>query len=200
MATTKIIPIALALDDTAEKLIRDVGVQGQLADKATGKKISASMKSADYLYSALGWRTETIKAKVDVNKDRRDAVRALIVSGFSVEKQKLIAITGEGLKGLSEGKKKVRRDAMQSTGTYFVLIEDCIKQLEESARIRAMTDAEKKAEEKAAAAKSTEFAKVQKMLQTVLEILQKIEAAPKGTDIPKAVERVKALKGGLPSI
>jgi hypothetical protein len=200
MATTKIIPTALALDATAEKLIRDVGVKGQIADNATGKKISAAMQGADYLYSALGWRTETVKAKVEANKARRDAMRALIVSGFSVEKQKLIAITGEGLKGLSEGKKKVRRDAMQSTGTYFVLIEDCIKQLEESARISAMTDAEKKAEEKVEASKNTEFAKVQKMLQTVLEILQKIEAAPKGTDIPKAVERVKALKGGLPSI
>lgn len=200
MSTTKIIPTALALDATAEKLIRDVGTKGQLADNATGKKISAAMQGADYLYSALGWRTETVKAKVDANKDRRDAVRALIVSGFSVEKQKLIAITGDALKGLSEGKKKVRRDAMQSTGAYFVLIEDCIKQLEATAKLSAMTDAEKKAEEKIEAAKNTEFAKVQKMLQTVLEILQKMEKAPKGTDIPKAVERVKALKGGLPSI
>jgi len=200
MSTTKIVPIALPLNATAEKLIRDVGVKGQIADNATGKKISAAMQCADYLYSDRGWRTETLKAKVEANKDRRDAVRALIVSGFSVEKQKLIAITGEALKGLSEGKKQIRREAMQSTGAYFVLIENCIKELEERERLAKMTDAEKKAEEKVEAAKSTEFAKVQKMLQTVLEILQKIEAAPKGTDIPKAVERVKALKGGLPSI
>jgi hypothetical protein len=200
MSTTKIVPTPSALDSTAKKLIADVGVQGQLADKATGKKISASTKCADYLYSALGWRTETVKAKVEANKERRDAMRALIVSGFSVEKQKLIAITGEALKGLTEAKKKVRREAMQSTGAYFALIEASIKQLEETAKLSGMTDAEKKAAEKVEASKNTEFAKVQKMLQTVLEILQKIEAAPKGTDIPKAVERVKALKGGLPSI
>ena len=200
MAITKIIPTALALDATAEKLISDVGSSGEAEAKATGKKISAAMKSADYLYSARGWRTETIKAKVDANKDRRDAVRARIVAGFSAEKQKLIAITGEALKGLSEGKKQIRREAMQSTGAYFVLIENCIKELEERERLAKMTDAEKKTEEKAATAKSTEFAKVQKMLQTVLEILQKIEAAPDGIDLPKAVERVKALKGGLPSI
>ena len=196
MTTTNKTPIVLALDATGSNLIKAVGSAGEAEAKATGKKTGATQKAADYLFSALGWRTETIRAKVEANKARRDSIREMIVAGFSVEKQKLLSYTGEALKGLSDEKKKMRRDAMQSTGAYFALIEKAIKANEDG----LLSDAEQEAKGKEEKAKNTEFAKIQKALQTALDILQKMESAPEGVDLLKAVERVKALKGGLPSI
>ena len=185
----KLTPVAIAIDSQGEKLIKAMSKKGE-----EGK--GATQKAVDYLFSAMGWRTETIKAGIKVNDERREQLRALIVAGFSQEKQHLINLSGDALNALTEEGKKDRKKYQQSIGPYIRLVEKGIEALEEKAKPKEEVEAEKKE----AKEKNTEFAKIQAKLQTVLDLLLGMEKAPDGVDIPKAVERVKALKGGLPSI
>ena len=186
--TNRIAPIALDVDATGEKLIKALSADGE-------KSKGATQKAVDYLFSALGWRTETIKTGVEANKGRREQMRKLIVAGFVAHKRVLIEMTGEGLKGLTTAQSAERKAAQQSIGPYIRLIEKGIAKNEDL--IAPPKDAAQEAEEKA---KNTPLAKAQKALQTALDILQKMESAPEGVDIAKAIERIKATKGGLPAI
>jgi len=195
MATiaNKIAPVALDIDAQGEKLLGAMTVKGE-------QQRGATQKAVDYFFSALGWRTETIKSGVDANKGRREQMKKVIVANFSQTKQTLLAPLGEDFEGLTDADQKkfmaARKAAQQSIGPYITLIESGIKKLEDAKKPAE----EKEAEEKEAKAKNTDFAKIQKSLQTVLEILQGMKDAPAGVDIPVAVDRVKALKGGLPSV
>lgn len=190
MATSnKIAPVALLIDEQGEKLIKAMATKGEASKGAT-------QKAVDYLFSAMGWRTETIKAGVDANKERREQLRSMIVAGFSQGKQDLINLSGDALNALDDQGKARRKTAQQSIGPYIRLVEKGIEALEEKAKPAEQVEAE----EKEAKEKNTNFAKIQKALQTVLEILQGMKDAPAGVDIPVAVDRVKALKGGLPSV
>ena len=188
MSTNKIAPVALDVDATGEKLIRAVSADGE-------KSKGATQKAVDYLFSALGWRTETIKTGVEANKARREQMRKMIVAGFAVQKQRLIDAKGEALKGLDAQQSAARKAAQQSIGPYIRLIEKGIAKNEDL--IAPPKDAAQEAEEKA---KNSPLAKAQKALQTALDILQKMESAPEGVDIVKAIERIKATKGGLPAL
>ena len=185
----KIAPVALNIDERGEKLLKAMATKGEAAKGAT-------QKAVDYLFSAMGWRTETIKSGVDANKERREQLRSMIVAGFSQGKQDLINLSGDALKALDDQGKVRRKSAQQSIGPYIRMIEKGIEALEEKAKPAEQVEAEAKE----AKEKNTDFAKIQKSLQTVLDLLLKMEKAPDGVDIPVAVERVKALKGGLPSV
>jgi len=190
--TNKIAPIALDVDATGEKLIKALSADGE-------KSKGATQKAVDYLFSAMGWRTETIKTGVEANKGRREQMQKLIVAGFSKEKQKLLEPLGEAFKGLDETRQKNwmrgRKAAQQSIGPYIRLIEKGIAKNEDLNA--SPKDAAQETEEKA---KNTPLAKAQKALQTALDILQKMESAPEGVNIMKAIERIKATKGGLPAV
>jgi len=206
MATANKITAAVlsTLDDVGVRLIRAVGMTGETAGAALEKRQGASKMAADHLYS-IGWRTATVKAKVEANGERRSQVRAAIYSGFSPLKQGLVAVDGaalEALKKKSIGKKtlfEIRREAMQASGAYFALIEKALAALEASEAEKKMTDAEKEAAEKEAKAKAEKdpFKQINEKIDWIIKKLEAVESAPDGIDITLAVKRAKALKGGL---